>query len=468
MGLFRKLGKAFYDAVVHRTQQGPYSSPGALGAALDAASFNNIWPTAPKPTTAGFTLEEHKELMGDTSLATDSKFFRSAGNLMRDYWLSPKGAKGWLLLAGAVALNFTNVWLATKNLDLNQEFIFHVVKGGTMELPEAVRTQHATDAWKVFGMWAGAVIPALIATSVYFSYIQGKLNLDWRKVMTNTFINKWMENKNFHRLSTVYNKTADNPEQRIEKDIDMFTGRLVDVPLGLLHAGTTLVAFSAMLWKLSDQIQFKIGGWEFTSDLHLNLAEKSVGAPGYLFMISLIYATAGTGLAHWIGKKLIDINRTQEQFNADFRAGMARVRENSESIAFFGGEEREKRKLISLFKPVAENWDAMLSRNKKMAWFNAYYGQAADMFPYVAAAPAVMSGALDYSELIKARQAMAKVDYGLQWFVSNYQFLASLVATTQRLTSFDNDLDQANVDFRRTNLAAAGEAGGMKIKPSGP
>jgi ABC-type uncharacterized transport system fused permease/ATPase subunit len=45
----------------------------------------------------------------------------------------------------------------------------------------------------------------------------------------------------------------------------------------------------------------------------------------------------------------------QEKKQADFRYGLVRVRENAESIAFYGGEESEMQLLLQRFKSAFEN-----------------------------------------------------------------------------------------------------------------
>lgn len=49
------------------------------------------------------------------------------------------------------------------------------------------------------------------------------------------------------------------------------------------------------------------------------------------------------------------LNFLQEKKEADFRYGLVRVRENAESIAFYGGEENEMQLLLSRFKSAFEN-----------------------------------------------------------------------------------------------------------------
>jgi ABC-type uncharacterized transport system fused permease/ATPase subunit len=45
----------------------------------------------------------------------------------------------------------------------------------------------------------------------------------------------------------------------------------------------------------------------------------------------------------------------QEKKEADFRYGLVRVRENAESIAFYGGEENELQLLLDRFRRAFDN-----------------------------------------------------------------------------------------------------------------
>lgn len=51
----------------------------------------------------------------------------------------------------------------------------------------------------------------------------------------------------------------------------------------------------------------------------------------------------------------MSLNFLQEKKEADFRYGLVRVRENSESIAFYGGEENEMQLLLQRFRSAFEN-----------------------------------------------------------------------------------------------------------------
>ena len=61
--------------------------------------------------------------------------------------------------------------------------------------------------------------------------------------------------------------------------------------------------------------------------------------PGYMVFAALIYAVAGTFLTRWIGYPLVRLTFDQQRYEADFRFSLVRLRENAESVAFYGGED---------------------------------------------------------------------------------------------------------------------------------
>jgi len=152
--------------------------------------------------------------------------------------------------------------------------------------------------------------------------------------------------------------------------------------------------------------------------------------------VALLYAILGTWLAHLIGRPLIGLNFDQQKFEANFRFSLVRFRENTESIAIYGGEADETRKLRRRFLDVVNNWWEIMRRQKKLTWFRSGYGQIAIIFPYVVAAPRFFSGAIPLGGLMQTASAFSQVQEALSWFVSAYVQLAEWKATVDRLTSF--------------------------------
>lgn len=104
--------------------------------------------------------------------------------------------------------------------------------------------------------------------------------------------------------------------------------------------------------------------WELSDILTLQIGEFSIEIAGYMVWCCLIYAAVGTFLTHIIGRELIPLNFDQQRYETDFRFAMMRVRENAESIAFYGGENVEKKIFQDRFKNVVANYWKLMKRNK--------------------------------------------------------------------------------------------------------
>ena len=143
----------------------------------------------------------------------------------------------------------------------------------------------------------------------------------------------------------------------------------------MLNSVVTLFLFALILWNLSNTAPLLLFGMSYS-------------IPGYLFWAALIYAVIGTTLAHLIGRPLIALNFTQQRYEADFRFNLVRARENAEQIALLDGETPTHR-LLGRFSSVVANWLTIMSRQKKLTFLTAGYGEAAVVFPFIMAAPAI-------------------------------------------------------------------------------
>ena len=105
----------------------------------------------------------------------------------------------------------------------------------------------------------------------------------------------------------------DNPDQRIQEDVNSFTNYSLSFFLTIVHTTVDLVSFCFILWSIMPQ----------------------------LFIAIILFASVGTLFTILIGKVLIKLNYESLQREADFRFNLVRLRENAESIAFYGGEAVE-------------------------------------------------------------------------------------------------------------------------------
>ncbi|HMM90269.1 ABC transporter ATP-binding protein/permease [Bradyrhizobium sp.] len=265
-----------------------------------------------------------------------------------------------------------------------------------------------------------------IVLAVYQLYLNQWLQIRWRQWMTSQYLGDWLHQANHYRMQ-LQGDAADNPDQRMTDDVKLFVDRTLNIGLGLLNSVVTLASYIVMLWGLSN-------------DAPLHLFGQEYAIPGYLVWIALIYSVLGTVLTHLIGWPLVGIDYRQQQYEADFRFNLVRVRENSEQIALLHGEQAERERLLVRFGRVVENWLAIMSRTKKITAFTASYNQASVVFPYVLVAPAYFAQKIQLGGMMQTASAFSNVQGALSFFISIYRQLAEWQAVVNRLDGFENGI----------------------------
>jgi putative ATP-binding cassette transporter len=262
--------------------------------------------------------------------------------------------------------------------------------------------------------------------------------------MTASYLDHWLAGANHYRMQLL-GDAADNPDQRIAEDIQMFIDRTLTIGVGLLGAIVSLGSFVVILWSLSASAPLHIGG-------------QPVNIPGYLVWAALLYAIAGTLLTHLIGRALIALNFMQQRYEADFRFNLVRVRENSEQIALLEGERAEQDRLLLRFASVVNNWYAIMIRQKKLTFLTAGYTQISIVFPFIVVSPAYFAGAIQLGGLMQTASAFSSVQTALSFFINVYRTLAEWRAVIERLAGFEQAIATAR--------AAAHTPPAIEVKPA--
>ena len=270
-----------------------------------------------------------------------------------------------------------------------------------------------------------------IVIAVYRFYLTQLLEMRWRAWMTAHYLQRWLAAQAFYRMELARfsgnGATPDNPDQRIQEDLNLFTTYSVSLSMGLLNAVVTLASFVGILWGLSGAFTFNWGG-------------QSYVIAGFMVWAAIAYCVVGSVITHYIGRPQIPLNYQQQRYEADFRHHMVRVREYSEAIALDRGEAVERQHLDQRFASVLANYLRLIRAQKNLTWFTNFFGQAAVVFPFIVAAPRFFSGAIQLGELMQISSAFGRVQDSLSWFVDNYSSLAAWRATTDRLTSFEESV----------------------------
>jgi putative ATP-binding cassette transporter len=253
-------------------------------------------------------------------------------------------------------------------------------------------------------------------------------------------------------LRATAEKPPDNPDQRIADDIPAFVTGTLTLGISLLSNAVTLVSFIGVLWTIAPP-----------------LAIGRFRVPGYLVWSAVVYSVAGTLVAQLVGRKLIGLTFEQQRFNADFRFGLVRVREHTEQIALYRGEQQELDGLMARFASIYQNWWAVMKRTKVLNFFTIGFTQVALIFPLVVAVPGYFSGIFTLGALMQILTIFGSVQGAFSWVVSSYPDLVTWRATVKRLDGFTRSVQEARAAaaaaiFHLTPRADALRADDLEIK----
>ena len=358
-------------------------------------------------------------------------FVRDLWALLQPYWKSEERGRAWLLLLANIGLILVTVYVTVL---FNQWYnAFY----------NALQAKAQAEFFHQLGRFC--VLAAIyILIAVYRIYLNQMLQIRWRRWLTDRYLSDWLRDRNYYRMQ-LKDAGTDNPDQRIAEDFRLFVDESLSLGLGFLNAAVTLGSFVAILWSLSGSLEIPLGGTTYV-------------IYGYMVWVAIVYAIAGTWLAHKIGKPLILLNFNQQKYEADFRYNLVRFRENCEGVALYRGEEDELRGFRARFNAVFENWWAIMKRQKLLTFLTAGYSQAAVIFPFVVGAPRFFSGAIQLGGLVQISNSFGQVQGALSWFIDAYTNFASWKASVDRLISFHNAVVRAQEE-NRAGLGLARVAG---------
>ncbi|MCE3275672.1 MAG: Alkanesulfonates transporter ATP-binding protein / Sulfonate transporter, ATP-binding [Propionibacteriaceae bacterium] len=269
--------------------------------------------------------------------------------------------------------------------------------------------------------WRFILIFGILATInvvlVLITYYIGQAQIiHWRLWLNQRMVGDWMSGAAYHRGRFV-TTAVDNPDQRIQQDITSYTSDSQSLALGAVSSVVTLVSFTIILWSLSGP-----------------LTVFGLQIPRAMVFLAYLYVIIATVFAIRIGRPLIRLNFLNELLTASYRYALVRIRDNSENIAFYRGEQVENAGLMARFAAVIVNTWAIVFRSIKFQGFNLVISQIAVVFPIVIQARRFFSQEITLGDVTQTATAFGQVEGALSFFRLAYDDFASYRASLNRLT----------------------------------
>ena len=229
-----------------------------------------------------------------------SSFIAVRGQLRQKRWIP------WLIL-GVIIL----MLLSVNGINAGITFLVRDITNALIEKNEDASYR---NLW-ILGI---CFITALPIRSLQF-YLTEKLQLLWRDWLSKSLINDYLKDQTYYILNPneELETNVDNPDQRITEDTRDFTQQALDLALNIFDSVLTFSLNILILISISKELTIAL----------------------------ICYASIITFLLVFASKKLFRLNYDQLRYEADFRYGLVHIRNNSESIAFYSGEEQESKEV---------------------------------------------------------------------------------------------------------------------------
>jgi vitamin B12/bleomycin/antimicrobial peptide transport system ATP-binding/permease protein len=296
----------------------------------------------------------------------------------------------------------------------------------------------------IHGFWAAIWTFCVIATVHVMRvmadlYLAQRFVIRWRMWLTDRLTTDWLEGRAYYRGRFI-DETIDNPDQRIQQDIDIFTagvGGSVNVPsdgtsskllFGAVQSVVSVVSFAAILWRLSG-----------------TLSVLGIAVPRALFWVVLVHVLVATVIAFWIGRPLTGLSFRNELFNAAFRYALVRLRDAAEAVGFYRGERAEHAQLTNRFDSTIANYRQYVRRTIGFLGWNVTVTQMVSPLPFIVQAPRLFAGSIKLGGVMQSASAFGHIEGSLSFFRNAYDRFAGYRAAIIRL----NGLVEANAEARQ-------------------
>ena len=306
----------------------------------------------------------------------------------------------------------------------------------------------------IHGFWIALLTLAVLATihvvrTLLDLYLMQRFIIRWRVWLTHRLTSDWLDGNAYYRGRFI-DDPIDNPDQRIQQDIDVFTtgtgpetntptvGTTQTLLFGAVTSIVSVVSFAPILWNLSGPLTI-----------------LGVTVPKALFWIALVYVFFTTVVAFWIGRPLIRLSFRNELTNAAFRYALVRLRDAAEAVGFYRGERTEGGQLMSRFASIIANYRAFVRRGVAFLGWNISVREIVDPLPLVIQAPRLFAGELRFGDVTQSSSAFSSVHNSLSFFRAVYDSFASYRAAIIRLDGLVNSNEMARKLPTLTTLVSA-------------
>ncbi len=349
------------------------------------------------------------------------QFIRLAG----PFWNSENKSKIRLDTALLIALTVLQIVMAV------------VITQWNADLFDAIEQRSMAGIIAQVGVLVVIFIASISITTLHL-VVKRRILIGWRLWLSEKVISKWMYQGRHYQITFMGKNNHENPDGRIAEDIRIATEEAIAMAHSLFYSVLLLGSFTKILWTLSGTVT-------------LDLFFFSIPIVGYLVWLAILYSIAASILGWWTGKPLTQATDVRQTEEANYRYGLIKAQDNSESIALIHGEEYERQRFLDSFQAIISTYAQQTAAWKQIQIFTSGNSIVSMALPILVAAPRYIVGAISLGALMQSVQAFQHMVNALSWPANNMAQIANWRTSVERVLGLVKALDELGYDISCLN-----------------
>lgn len=331
--------------------------------------------------------------MHEQNVHISRQTFRRLLHAILIFLKSPVGGKAWFMIGCLLTL-----MLCINGMNVANSFVGRYF----MSAIESRDTQGFTRyAWLYVAVFAVSTF-----TGVLFRFTEERLGLLWREYLTRRITGVYVERRLYQHFTGDH--AVSNPDQRMTEDVRQLTTTTLSFILMMLNGTITVISFSSVLWTISPK----------------------------LFLIAVVYALAGSGLAIWLGRPLVQLNYHQSDFEANFRSELIRIRDDGATLAATGKDKDFRERINERIDGVVSNLRRIIAVNRNLSFFTTGYSYLIQLIPVLLVAPLFISRQVEFGVIGQSTMAFATLLGAFSLIITQFQAISTYASVVARLGEF--------------------------------
>ncbi|BAT54532.1 ABC transporter related [Nostoc sp. NIES-3756] len=262
-------------------------------------------------------------------------------------------------------------------------------------------------------IWLYSIALVLVTFLVGFSkLIRKQIALDWYQWLNNYILSKYLSNQAYYKIN--FKSHIDNPDQRLSQEIEPITRNALSFSATFLEKILEIAALLIILWSISQQVA----------------------------IILFVYTIVGNLIASYFTQELNKINAEEIQSKAEYSYCLTHVRNHSESIAFFRGENQESNIIGRRFTNFIKTYKRKINWERNQDIFNRGYQAVIEIFPFLILGPLYITNQLGFGEISQASLTAYLFSNSLSELINEFGISGQFSGYIERLSEFSHALEQ--------------------------